>query len=123
MKNALNWFEIPTADIDRAAAFYEKMLAAKMRRESFGGVPHVLFTTEDTGKGAVGGALIQDTQRKPGASGTLIYLDAPNLDACLSRVRDAGGEITMPKTNIGEHGFIAVVRDTEGNLVGLHSHA
>jgi predicted enzyme related to lactoylglutathione lyase len=43
------------------------------------------------------------------------------LDACLARVKDAGGQVVMPKTDIGDPGFIALVMDTEGNTVGLHS--
>jgi len=51
-----------------------------------------------------------------------VYLNASGkLDACLERVVPAGGAVVMPKTDIGDPGFIAVVRDTEGNLVGLHS--
>ena len=74
------------------------------------------------GQSDAGGALIQDGRRKPSAEGTLIYLDvAGNLDACVERVRGAGGVLIMPKTDIGDPGFIAVLRDTEGNSVALHS--
>ena len=43
------------------------------------------------------------------------------LDAIVGRVEQAGGKVEQPKTSIGEHGFIALIRDTEGNVVGLHS--
>jgi predicted enzyme related to lactoylglutathione lyase len=43
------------------------------------------------------------------------------LDETLGRVEKAGGKIVMPKTDIGPPGFIAIVRDSEGNSVGLHS--
>lgn len=118
MKNALNWFEIPTHDIARAAQFYEKVLGARLERMSFGDVPHVVFASDASG---VGGALVQDAKRTPGAGGAVVYLHAPNLDACLGRVKDAGGEVAVPKTDIGEHGQFAIVRDTEGNFVGLHT--
>ena len=38
-----------------------------------------------------------------------------------TRVVKGGGAVVLPKTDIGVHGFIATVRDTEGNVVGLHS--
>jgi hypothetical protein len=117
MKNAVNWFEIPTTDLDRAARFYEATLGIKLRREIFGGVPHAIFTAPDP---AVGGALIFDEKRRPGAEGSLVYLDAPDLDGALSRVAGAGGAVVLPKLDIGPPGFIAIVRDTEGNHVGLH---
>jgi predicted enzyme related to lactoylglutathione lyase len=119
MANALTWFEIPTLDLNRAVQFYETVLGVHLKREVFGGVPHAMFPA---GQSDAGGALIQDGHRKPSSEGTRIYLDAGGkLDACVDRVRGAGGMLLMPKTDIGDPGFIAVFRDTEGNSVALHS--
>ena len=119
MTNALNWFEIPVIDMDRAHKFWGAVLGEDLKRVDFGGKPHVLLPQKDEG---VGGALVKDADRKPSADGTLLYLNAEGrLDACLARVSKAGGAIVLPRTGIGEHGFIAVLRDTEGNVVGLHS--
>ena len=83
------------------------------------GVPHAMFPAGQTD---AGGALIQDGRRKPSSEGTLIYLDAAGkLDVCVERIRGAGGTLLMPKTDIGDPGFIAVFRDSEGNSVALHS--
>jgi predicted enzyme related to lactoylglutathione lyase len=112
--NTINWFEIPTNDLDRAAKFYEATLGAQLKREKFMDVPHAIF-----GASGVTGALIQDPKRKPGA-GSIVYLDAPDLAAALARVEKAGGRVLLPKTDIGEPGFIALIADTEGNEVGLH---
>jgi predicted enzyme related to lactoylglutathione lyase len=49
-----------------------------------------------------------------------IYLAVEDLDAVLARAKPAGGEVVLPRTPIGEHGFIGAVRDSEGNTVGLH---
>jgi uncharacterized protein len=119
MKNALNWFEIPVADLDRASGFYEKVLGVGLRRETFFGVPHALFPFQDPG---VGGALVRDDRRQVAAGGSLVYIDATaKLDECLARVPAAGGAVLQPRTAIGAAGFFAVVRDSEGNTVGLHS--
>jgi predicted enzyme related to lactoylglutathione lyase len=119
MANALTGFEIPTLDLDRAVHFYEAVLGVRLKREVFGGVPHAMFPA---GQSDAGGALIQDGRRKPSSEGTLIYLDVGGkLDACVERVRGAGGTLLMPKTDIGEPGYIAVLRDSEGNSVALHA--
>jgi predicted enzyme related to lactoylglutathione lyase len=119
MANALTWFEIPTLDLDRAVRFYETVLGVRLKREIFGGVPHALFPAGQTD---AGGALIHDGRRKPSTDGTLIYLDAGGkLDACVERLKGAGGTVLLPKTDIGDPGFIAVFRDSEGNSVALHS--
>ena len=119
MANALTWFEIPTQDLDRAVRFYETVLGVHLKREVFGGVPHAIFPAGDSD---ASGALIQDGRRQPSAEGTLIYLDAAGkLDDCVERLRGAGGTLMLPKTDIGDPGFIAVFRDSEGNSVALHS--
>lgn len=118
MQNAINWFELFVTDLDRATRFYESALGISLRREEFGGTPMAIFMS--AAEGAVGGALVKNGQ-KPGG-GALVYLNANGkLDAVLGRIAKAGGEVVLPKTDIGDPGFIATVRDTEGNLVGLHS--
>jgi predicted enzyme related to lactoylglutathione lyase len=120
MAHALNWFELAVNDLPRATRFYETVLGESLKREVFDGMPMAIFRTPDPRE--VGGALVQSPSRKPGTDGGLIYLNAAGrLDACLDRVEQAGGAVLMPKTDIGEPGFIALVRDTEGNTVGLHS--
>ena len=119
MKNALNWFEITASDLDRATRFYETLLGISLNRTEFMGTPMAIFSHEKPG---VGGALVKDPNRKPGGSGSLVYLDASDkLEACLERAERAGGAVVFPRTAIGENGFIAFVRDSEGNVIGLHS--
>jgi uncharacterized protein len=116
--NAINWFEIPVRDLDRAVTFYEAVLGVKLKREVFGGKPMALFPFADPG---VGGALIVDPRRPPSSEGALVYLNAGSrLELALTGVAAARGEVVLPKTHIGDPGHIAIVRDTEGNLVGLH---
>ena len=119
MKNALNWFEIPAVDLDRATRFYETLLGQSLKREAFEGMDLAMFPSDEPG---VGGAVVKDARRKPGADGSLVYLDATGkLDDCLARTTKAGGAVVVPKTDIGKPGFIALVRDTEGNVIGLHA--
>jgi predicted enzyme related to lactoylglutathione lyase len=119
MSNTLNWFEIPTVDLARATRFYETTLGTSLRREDFDGMSMAIFAAPEP---SVGGALVKDARRKPSDGGALVYLNANGkLDAVLSRVPSAGGEVILPKKDIGAPGFIALVRDSEGNLVGLHS--
>lgn len=118
--HAIHWFEIFVGDLERAVRFYQTVLDVKLRRESEDGRPMALF--ESAAEHGVGGALVRQPGREPTESGVIVYLDANGkLDASLARVERAGGQVMLPKTAIGPNGFIAMVRDTEGNLVGLHS--
>lgn len=119
--HAINWFEIPVRDIDRAQSFYEALLAAPMRREAMGPHTMAMFGSDDSG---VGGCLLAGADvPAPAAHGSLVYLNAaPSLDAVLARVEAAGGHITTPKVRLpGELGCFAHITDTEGNRVGLHA--
>lgn len=119
MSNAIDWFEIFVSDIARATRFYEQMLAVSLRPEELDGKAMAIFPAAKTG---VGGALVRDGRRAPGGEGTLIYLNADGqLDACLERALAAGGTVVLPRTDLGGPGFIATIRDSEGNVVGLHS--
>jgi uncharacterized protein len=119
--NAINWFEIPVRDLDRAAAFYESLLATSIRRETIAGQALGVFAYDEA---ATGGCLIAgDNVPAPAIDGTLIYLNAgPSLDAVLARVERLGGRITTPKVTLpGDMGVFAHIADTEGNRVGLHA--
>ncbi|MGO4390722.1 VOC family protein [Variovorax sp. M-6] len=119
----INWFEIPVANLDRAQAFYEKVLGRALKREDMGGEPMAIFPYEQP---ATGGCLVAGSPRAAAAgSGVRIYLDCmPSIDAALSRVAAAGGQIVTPKTALpADMGSFAVLRDTEGNEVGLHALA
>jgi len=120
MQHTINWFEIPTTDLDRASRFYEAVLGATVKREHFDGTGMQMAVFQGD-EASVRGALIVDERRKPAADGALVYLHARDLDASLARIEKAGGNVVMPKTDIGPPGFIALVRDTEGNVVGLHT--
>jgi hypothetical protein len=70
----------------------------------------------------VGGAITKMDGVAPGQGGTMVYLNVEgDLEGVLSRIPSAGGSVLKPRTSIGEHGFIAILKDTEGNPVGLHS--
>lgn len=119
---AVNWFEIPCADLGRAQTFYERVLGRPMRREGdFDGTTMALFSYAPP---ATGGCLVAAPEhRAADNAGVLIYLDcAPSVEAALGRVVSAGGEVLLPCTELPRGlGFIAKIRDTEGNTIALHA--
>ena len=117
--NAVTWFEISTVEFDRATVFYESILATKLRPYA-GPEPCNMFPV---GEGGVGGCLVHRPEQKPANEGTLIYLNVDGkLDEVLARAPQYGGKVLVPRTAIGGAlGFYAVLLDTEGNHIGLHS--
>ena len=123
--NTINWFEIPVTDTTRAMTFYSHLLASELERVEYGGGDMVMLPCDHGSESAVGGALSRSPHCTPSATGTVVYLAAQNfeggLDGCIARAEEAGGEIVAPRTDIGEHGFFALFKDSEGNVVGLHA--
>ncbi len=116
--STITWFEIPVRDIHRAVTFYTTVLTIDLQVTNMRGVPHALFPVS----GGVSGALTQRRDVKPAENGTRIYLHVDgDINDALSKVERAGGRVLTPKTSLGDEGFYGVLRDSEGNAVGLHS--
>lgn len=120
MKNAINWFEIPVSDFDRAKSFYETIFDATFSIEEAMEMKSAFFPADL--ENGVGGCIIQGQGYEPSLNGSLVYLNGgEDLSLVLDRVEVAGGKVSLAKTAIGTHGFMAYFIDTEGNKVGLHS--
>lgn len=118
--HAINWFEIPSVDFQRAVSFYSSILDANIEVQQFNGMDMGFFPYAE---GSVSGAVVSYPDSKPSTDGVLIYLNGgDDLTAVLERVEPAGGKIAMPKTEISSDiGFMAMFFDSEGNKVALHS--
>ncbi|HEU5079860.1 MAG TPA: VOC family protein [Opitutaceae bacterium] len=119
MSNTLCWTDIPVLDLDRAIAFYAGVLDAKIEKQpSLHGKSFGLLPGFDSG---VSGCLCEGPQ-KPSQDGPLIYLSVNGrLEGALLAVAANGGKILEPKHQIGPFGFRAIILDTEGNRLALHS--
>ena len=119
MANAIDWFEIPVTDMNRAKAFYSTLLGGELTVEEMGDAGARAFLPYQDG---VGGALMQGDDYTPSRQGSIVYLNGgDDLSVPLGKVEAAGGKVLTDKLSIGENGFIAFFLDTEGNRVGLHS--
>lgn len=116
---AINWFEIPVDDMQRAVPFYEALVGYPLKLEDFLDVPHAVFQSSKAGAGP-GGALIRQQGVAAASAGTRVYLHTADIDASLERALKIGGKLAQPKTSLGPMGEFALLHDTEGNLVGLH---
>ena len=123
MKNAINWFEIPVKNFNRAKKFYETIFNTSLAINE--GMPDgykMAMFSYDMSNEAVMGAIVEGKGYEPSQKGVLAYLNGgEDLSVPLAKVEKAGGKILQPKTSIGEYGFMAQFEDTEGNKLALHS--
>ena len=125
--NMISWFEIPVSDMDRAQKFYETVFKVKISINDFGGLLMGWFPpAEDiTAPGISGSLVYHQKDYIPSAThGPLVYFNSQSEDISneLSRVEAAGGKILKAKSLISnEVGYMAVILDSEGNRIALHS--
>lgn len=117
--NPVNWFEIPTVDLGRAKKFYERVLGVELADAEMGPNQMAWFPME-MGRTGAAGTLIQGEGYQPSHDGSLVYLHVDSIDPTLAAIEEAGGQTLMPRTSIGQHGFIAHFQDSEGNRVAIH---
>jgi uncharacterized protein len=123
--NVVGWFELPVLEMNRAMKFYETVLDMKLERHRMGEFDMAWFPFSDA-PGSTSSLVYHKDWYRPSADGVLIYFTAQSGDLAneLARVEDAGGEILIPKRLITEDiGYMAVIADTEGNKVALHSRS
>lgn len=123
MGNPVGWFEIYVADMARARRFYETLLGVTLERLDnplTSPVELWAFPMTQENYGAAG-ALVKMDGYAPGGGGTLVYFSCADCAVEAARAQQAGGSIFKEKFAIGQYGFIALLHDSEGNMIGLHS--
>jgi len=124
--DTLCWTDIPVTNLDRAIKFYSAVLGKDVRRLSEGRMEYGLLPHEE--QNASGCLVVRGdsggVDNRPSANGPLIYLSVEGrLDEAVETARKNGGKVLRARQKIGEHGFRAVIIDSEGNRIALHASA
>jgi len=120
--NPVAWFEIYVQDMERARRFYESVFQVALQKLGEPGPEMEMWSFPgDMGSYGVPGALVRMQGVPSGGNSCLVYFHCADCAVEAGRVSAAGGRVQRPKWSIGQYGHIALVLDTEGNMVGLHS--
>ena len=118
--NPVGWFEIYVQDMPRAKTFYEAVFDARLERLAGPDLDMWAFPGQMDRYGAHG-SLVKAAGVPSGGNSVMIYFNCDDCAVQAARAAKAGGRIEKDKFSIGQYGFVALVVDTEGNLIGLHS--
>lgn len=118
--NPVGWFEIYVQDMARARTFYESMLQLKLEHLPMPEIEMWGFPFDMARVGA-SGSLVKMHGVASGGNSTVVYFSCVDCAVEEARVVPSGGTVQQSKMSIGEYGFISMVLDTEGNMIGLHS--
>ena len=123
-RNPVNWFEIYVNDMRKAQAFYEGLLQIQLKplpAPPGSNQEALAFPGGVDNAGATGSLTKMLGDEQPSGSGTIIYFSSDECAAVASRASQFGGTVLRNKFSIGAYGFIALVTDPAGNVVGIHS--
>lgn len=120
MNNPVGWFEIYVQDMERAKTFYEAVFGIQLTKLEGTEYEMWAFPMNDNGSGT-SGALIRIPGYPSGNNSVIVYFSCANCAVEAEKAGQHGGEIETNKKSIGPYGYIALVNDTEGNIIGLHS--
>lgn len=120
--NPVGWFEIYVQDIPRAKAFYESTFQVTLQDLPGTEFEMWCFPMLDERPGCPG-AIVKMPGKDSGIGGTIIYFSCADCAVEAARAVENGGQLERPKFPIGPYGHIAFIKDTEGNLIGLHSRS
>ena len=117
----VGWFEIYVDDMARAQRFYEAVFDIKLQALNSPVIKMLAFPMPGDLPGCTGALVQMPGGGRPKGNSVIIYFSCLDCATEAARVSQNGGKIFKEKFSIGEYGFIALVEDTEGNMIGLHS--
>lgn len=119
-------FEIPADNVERAQKFYSKVFGWKIN--PMPEMDYTILQTVDLDQktmmpkevGAINGGMFK---RKESDDSVMVTIGVDDIDQALKGIEKAGGKTVTKKTSVGDMGFTAYFKDTEGNIVGLWQNA
>lgn len=120
-ENPFGWVEIPVTDMARAKTFYQRAFGFEFQDFQIDGDQMSFFPADHTQSGAAGALVQNENYRPSGTDGVMVYYSVTEVATTLKAIAEHGGKVLREKMSIGDHGFIGIFVDSEGNRLGLHS--
>jgi len=110
------WNELLTTDIRKAESFYISLFGWTVTKHDMGEFEYTMFMNGDK---PIGG-MMQMPQDKEGVpSHWMSYVSVSDVDASVNKAKSLGAEIIMPKTQAGNFGYFALLKDPTGAYFSL----
>jgi predicted enzyme related to lactoylglutathione lyase len=118
------YFEIPADNVDRAKHFYHSLLGWKIdpvtaHTMDLGAMAAMQYHGITMGEPEEGTINMGGMYKRQMGEGIKSYVKVDDIDKVLAKVERLGGRILMPKEMIKGVGLVAIIRDTEGNGIGV----
>jgi predicted enzyme related to lactoylglutathione lyase len=113
------YFQIPADDVGRAKKFYQSLLGWKIEPNTTLLDRSLQWQDIITGEPEEGTMNTGGIYKRMMPGPIMNFVRVEDFDKVLASVVKLGGTIVMPKNEIKAVGIVAVIQDTEGNILGL----
>ena len=113
------YFQIPADDVARARKFYHSLLGWKIEPDTTLEDKSLEWQNIETGEPKEGTMNMGGLYKRMGPGPIMNFVEVEEIEKVLARVEKLGGKVMMPLDNIKSVGLVAVIQDTEGNIIGL----
>jgi uncharacterized protein len=117
---AFSWFELMTADVEGAKAFYAKLFGWTFEKYPMGVMSYNVVKTAGEDAGGIM-ATPPEAQGMPPMWG--IYVTVQDVDSTAKLARELGGKIIVPPTDIPDVGRFSVIQDPQGAVISAITYA
>jgi predicted enzyme related to lactoylglutathione lyase len=115
----IGYFQIPADDVGRARKFYQSLLGWKIEPDTILSDKSLQWQNIITGEPREGTMNIGGLYKRQMPGPIMNFVIIENIDQILAKVENLGGKTMMPRNEIKNVGLVAVIQDTEGNIIGL----
>jgi predicted enzyme related to lactoylglutathione lyase len=120
--NPVRWFEIYVSDMERALHFYRSVFQQPIEKmDEEAGEGEIYLFTQRNERYGICGTLVKHPKCSPGRGGTMVYFECEDCALEVGCTVIYGGRVLQDKKPIGKFGYMAIIEDSEGNVIGLHS--
>ena len=117
-------FELPADNVERAKKFYKE--AFNWQIEDVPEMSYIIVRTTEVDNermpktpGAINGGMFKRGDMNNAVTSPTFSIDVANIDDAIKMIKNAGGLILKDKTAVGDMGFMAYFKDTEGNILSV----
>jgi uncharacterized protein len=115
----IGFFQVPADDVGRARKFYQSLLDWKIEPDTTLSNKTLEWQNIITGEPEPGTMNEGGLYKRMGPGPIMNFVIVQEFDSVLAKVTGLGGKVVMPKNEINNVGTVAVIQDTEGNILGL----
>jgi uncharacterized protein len=109
---SFTWNELHTRDIASAQAFYPAVVGWEVEERPFGDMTYTIWKA--SGEQVAGGMQMNEQFPPDVPSHWMLYFAVDDLEARTEKVRELGGAVTVPPSDIPDMGRFAVLGDPQG---------